>query len=329
MRCAPLIYLAGIFLSTGLIGCQRNYSVPYLYDEGLVWNTAYHINYQSEQPLTDSILAIFKEIDLSLSPFNPESVVSKINDNRSDSVNGHFQKVFNESLKINEISEGAFDPTLAPLIRAWGFGQGHEVSQDTLKIDSLLRITGISKCSIKNSKLIKENPSVEFNFSAIAKGYGVDQVAALLERHGIENYLIEIGGEIRAHGVNPSGEIWKIGIDSPEDKSDPGNPVMAIKLRDCGLATSGNYRNYHLGKEGKFGHTISAKTGRPVQTDIISATVIAPECMTADALATTCMTLGSEDAIKLCNRLKVGAFLILQDMQTISNAYFPPTESLR
>lgn len=292
------------------------------YEEGIAWNTLYHITYESDIDLRDSILIIFNGIDSSLSPFNERSVVSKINSNISDSVDIHFIKVFQESLKINRESEGAFDPTLAPIIRAWGFGQGHVVSNDTLRLDSLLQITGIHKTQLADNRIIKENPEIEFNFSALAKGYGVDCIADMLERNGVRNYLVEVGGEIRASGHNPSGSLWKIGIDYPSSDSTKGAIIRNIRIENSAVATSGNYRNFHEQDNRRFGHTISPVDGRPAETDVISATVIAPECMEADAIATSCMVLGSEKALNLCTRLRVGVMLIKSDMSVVVNPAF-------
>ena len=294
----------------------------YRYEEGMVWNTLYHIKYQSAEPLGDSILAVLNEIDLSLSPFNENSVISKINVNVSDSADPHFVKVYNESRRINRATGGEFDPTLAPLIRAWGFGQGHSVSADTLRIDSLLQLVGITKTRLQGSKIIKDNPQIEFNFSALAKGYGVDCMAEMMERNGVENYLIEIGGEIRSAGVNQSGDKWSVGINRPEVGAGLAEIVMNVYLNDAAVATSGNYRNYQEEGSKRFGHTISSATGRPIETDVISATVISPRCMEADAIATSCMVLGSSKALTLCDSLKLGCLLILKDMSTKENDRF-------
>lgn len=325
-RLSGFALLLTIFSAALISGCSGG-TKDYRREEGMVWNTVYHITYQSDKDLNDSILEIFNQIDRSLSPFNPSSTISKINDNRTETIDRHLAAVYKESVRIHKESGGVFDPTLAPLIRAWGFGQGHEVSTDTLRIDSLLRIVGIDKTELHGFTLVKADPAIEFNFSAIAKGYGVDCVAEMLQRNGVENYLVEIGGEIRAKGINPSGKPWKIGIDKPVEDSKQGDIVLAADLTDCAMATSGNYRNFHQGNGSKFGHTISPVTGRPVASDVISATVVAPTCMEADALATCCMALGSQEALVLCNRLKVGVLLILSDMSTQTNAHFPKISS--
>lgn len=301
-------------------GCSH--TAPYRHEDGMAWNTLYHITYQCEEDLGDSIILVLNEIDRSLSPFNDGSVVARINRNLSDSVDSHFTRVYEESRRINRESEGAFDPTLAPIIRAWGFGEGHKVSADTLRLDSLLQLVGIARTEISGTRLIKENPAIEFNFSALAKGYGVDCIAEMLRNNGVANYLVEVGGEIRLAGVNESGKPWTVGIDRPEFDSKPGETVEKISLSEGAIATSGNYRNFHEKEGGRFGHTISPVTGRPVESDVISATVIAPTCMEADALATCCMVVGSEAALNLCTRLRAAVMLIKADMEVVSNPAF-------
>lgn len=313
------ILMAGL-LAAALSSCNRG--PAFRQEQGIVWNTIYHISYESEQDLSDSIISVFNEIDASLSPFNGNSTVTKINENKTTDVDVHFRAVYEESLNVNRETEGAFDPTLAPLIRAWGFGQGHEVSPDTLRLDSLLQITGIGKTRLTDAGLIKEDPRMEFNFSALAKGYGVDCVARMLERNGVANYLVEVGGEIRCGGHNPDGRLWTVGIDRPEAGAAYGETVLTVSVTDAAIATSGNYRNYQESGGRRFGHTISPTSGRPVETDVISATVIAPGCMEADALATSCMVVGSEAALSLCSRLGVAVMLVKADMEVVTNPDF-------
>lgn len=320
MKFSFLHIFSGLLFGAVLISC--NGSPSYRYEEGMAWNTVYHITYRSSIDLSDSVRAVFKDIDYSLSPFNGESLVSRVNSNLSDSVDGHFIAVYQESLAVNRASGGAFDPTLAPLIRAWGFGQGHEVSADTLRLDSLLQFVGIQKTCLDGLRLVKEDPRIEFNFSALAKGYGVDCIADMLERNGVDDYLVEVGGEIRVAGCNPSGSFWNIGIDRPVSESNPGDIVSSVQLREGAMATSGNYRNFHESGGRRFGHTISPATGRPVMSDVLSATVVAPTCLEADALATACMVVGSEEALNLCSRLRVGVMLVLSDFSVVDNPAF-------
>lgn len=218
------------------------------------------------------------------------------------------------SLKINRLSEGVFDPTLGPLITAWGFGKGHRATRDTLRLDSLLAITGINRTRIENGLLLKEDARIEFNFSAIAKGYGCDRVAEMLMRNGVTNFMVEIGGEIRCGGKSPSGGRWRISVDRPLLADSVVHESQCIlELAGGGLATSGNYRNYRREGGRVLGHTISPVTGRPVETDVLSASVVAPTAMEADALATALMALGSERAKRLVVDEGYGALLVLAD----------------
>lgn len=282
--------------------------------EGLIWNTEYHITYESEQNLEDNIVSTLDRIGKSLSVFNENSLVSKVNLQDTTEVDTDFIRVYVMSRKINKLTGGAFDPTLSPIIKAWGFGKGHTPTNDTARLDSLLSITGIDKTRLSQDKLIKERSGIEFNFSAIAKGYGCDAIGEMFESKGVKNYLIEIGGEILAKGNNQEGTKWRISVDSPfAEDATQHKSIQIISFTDMGMATSGNYRNYYMNGTERVGHTISSKTGRPVQTDIASATVIAPTAMEADALATSFMTMTSSDAKSLSSKLKLPVLLILTD----------------
>lgn len=311
-----------IIIGVSLGNCTGN-KKRYLYEEGMVWNTLYHITYESDVDLADSIFHCFNTIDNSLSPFNAESTVSRVNKNITDTVDSNFITVYNESLRINTASEGAFDPTLGPVIKAWGFGQGHTISSDTSRVDSLMSFVGISKTELSDNRLIKSDPRTEFNFSALAKGYGVDRIAEMFLANGVENFLIEIGGEIRTSGHNSKGNKWSIGIDRPDQESTAGETVITIYVNDASVATSGNYRNYHTSANNQtFGHTISPITGKPVATEVISATVITDQCITADAIATACMVMGKDKSITLCSQMKVGVILIFNDFSIYTNDIF-------
>lgn len=281
---------------------------------GLVWNTEFHITYRHSETLDDSITRVLDEVGRSLSVFDPNSLVSKVNKADSMQVDRHFIKVYEMSCLVNRLSRGLFDPTISPLIDAWGFGHGHIPTADTLRIDSILKFTGLEKTRLRNGIIYKADSRLAFNFSAIAKGYGCDAIGQMLRRNGVNDFLIEIGGEILMSGISPDHGKWKVGIDRPVVGShSPGKDMQAvISLTDMGMATSGNYRNFHIEKGRNFGHTILPSTGRPVQTDIRSATVAAPSAMEADALATACMALGSSEAEKMINSLGYPAMFILR-----------------
>ncbi len=283
--------------------------------EGLIWNTSYHVTFNGAESLGDSITATLQRTGKSLSCFDSTSLVSRVNMQDSTPVNTDFIRVYVMSRRINKITGGAFDPTLSPLITAWGFGEGHTPTADTLRIDSLLKITGISRTRLFNDALIKDNPGIEFNFSAIAKGYGCDAIGEMFERNGVENYLIEIGGEILAKGHNPENGNWKISVDKPVYGKKAADHISqaVIAFSDMGMATSGNYRNTQSNGSTTYGHTISYKTGRPIQTNIISATVLSKTAMEADGFATAFMAMEKEEAVKLIERLDIPVMLIFND----------------
>lgn len=295
----------------------------YRFDEGMVWHTTYHITYKSDKELSDSVLAVLREVGASLNVFDPASLASRVNVADSVAINEDYRTVYEMSRRINKETDGAFDPTLGPLITAWGFGKGHKATSDTLRLDSLLAITGIERTHISGDMIIKGDRRIEFNFSAIAKGYGCDRVAAMLERNGVKDYLVEIGGEIRCAGISPSGGDWKISIDRPVTTDRINHTSQCVvAFSGKGMATSGNYRNFHESGGERYGHTISSRTGRPVRTDVLSATVIAPTAMEADALATSMMALGSEKAMSLASKRCLPAMLILADSTVLVTPQF-------
>lgn len=271
---------------------------------GIVWNTEYHITYLSDKDLSDSIDATFRRVELSVSPFNKASLVTAINEGRTDTLDAALTTLYLKSLAINKESGGAFDPTLSPLINAWGFGYKSGNTPSDVQIDSMLQFVGIAKTSLRGNRLSKSDPRTTFNFSAIAKGYGCDEIGRMLERNGVEHYLVEVGGEIVARGRNPQGEKWHVSVDKPIlSDGVVHESADVVSVTGCGIATSGNYRNFKTDSLGNhYAHIISAVDGRPSRTDILSATVIAPDCMTADAFATTLMVLGLEKSKRLLSR---------------------------
>ena len=311
-RCFLPLSALVVAASSLLSSCLGN---SYRREEGMIWNTTYRITYNGPAELADSILPVLNDVGASLNVFDKNSLVSRVNASDSAEIDSHFSRVYAESRIVNNASEGMFDPTLSPLITAWGFGIGHEVTADTLAIDSILNFVGIGKTHLKGDWLVKDDPRIQFNFSAVAKGYGCDAVAAMFRRNGVNDYLVEIGGEIALGGMSPKGGAWRISIDKPieTDSTEIHDAVLVVEATDCGIATSGNYRNFR--KEGgkTLGHTISPVTGRPVTTDVVSATVVANTCMEADAAATACMALGSERAQAMLQTLKMEGMLIMAD----------------
>lgn len=293
--------------------------------DGAVWNTTYHISYRSERDLHDSIVAVMKQVEVSLSPFSKVSLVSRINSGEDVVTDSLFRRIFHASQTVSHNSGGLFDPTVAPLVNLWGFGYrqtGVEPSRST--VDSLLPLVGIGRCSIiSDGRVVKCHPSTEFNFSAITKGYGCDMVGEMLLRNGVEDYMVEIGGEIAVAGHSPRGSEWRIMVDAPVDCDTAvvHERLTVIEVTSCGVATSGNYRNYRQTAQGRVWHTVSPLTGYPAETDLLSATVKAPTCMEADAYATACMAMDSRAALWMIEKVDgVEALLVTRDtILTTSN----------
>lgn len=257
------LWLAFLILATIWILARRNQQTSYYSIKGLVFGTVYKITYEHEGDLKPEIEAELQRFDNSLSPFNDSSVISRVNRNEELVTDSFFQNCFNRSMEISRETKGAFDITVAPLANAWGFGFKKGAFPDSLMIDSLLQITGYEKVNLENGEVIKQDPRIMLSCSAVAKGYSVDVVARLLDRKGIKNYMVDIGGEVVVKGKNPSNNLWRIGINKPVDDSLAINQDLQtiLEISDLGLATSGNYRNYYYKDGKKYAHTIDRRTG--------------------------------------------------------------------
>jgi thiamine biosynthesis lipoprotein len=310
-----------IFLIGALFFFVKNQTAkeeaPFQRDEGTIFGTIYHITYRSSDNLQQEILGELRKFDASLSMFNTESVITRVN--RGDStvvLDPWFIHVFEKGREVSRATGGAFDMTVAPLVNAWGFGFKKSDSVTDAMIDSIREFVGYDKVQLVDGRIVKSDPRLMLDASAIAKGYACDVVAQFLASRGIKDYMVEIGGEVMTEGYNPSGKEWRIGINKPiEDASASTGEIEAVvKLHDQGMATSGNYRNFYY-KDGKrFAHTIDPKTGYPVEHTLLSATVIAKDCMTADAYATAFMVMGLERSIALADSIPgLDAFFIYSD----------------
>lgn len=303
-------------------------------NSGAVWATQYNITYYSDRDLSDSIQEIFRRVEMSLSPFNPQSLISRVNRNETDSVDALISRVTAISQEINRASHGAFDPTVSPLVNLWGFGYtGHPAdgklpSPTQAQIDSALSAVGIADCRISGGRISKKSPATTFNFSAVTKGLGCDLMGEMLRRNGCTDYMVEIGGEMALSGRNPRGGLWRVQIDAPvPDDIGMHRSLCVAEFTDCGIATSGNYRNFLTDTAGvRRGHTISPVTGRPVQTSLVSVTVVAPDCAEADAIATACMASEPAAAEALVRgRKDVRALLVtaIADSLKLTSVRFP------
>lgn len=284
--------------------------------EGAVFGTFYHITYCNSEQLDEGIKTELDKVNQSLSMFEKESTISRINNNSSMDTDSMFVRVFSLAKQISSQTNGAFDITVAPLVNLWGFGFKNmdNVTEDA--VDNLLQYVGIDGVNLVNGKIVKAHPETMLDCSAIAKGYGVDVVSEYLESQGVKHYMVEIGGEVRVRGNNPRGDKWTIGVTRPDDDSlSVKNEIEEIlQVKDISMATSGNYRNFYMKDGKKYAHTIDPRTGRPVQHNILSSTVLAKDCATADAYATSFMVLGLEEAQKVLDKHpELMAFFIYND----------------
>ncbi len=305
---------------------QRN--TPFQKDEGMVFGTIYHITYQSDTNYQKEIEAELQKVDNSLSPFNKTSIISRINRNEKVKVDEMFSEVFQLAEKISGDTDGAFDITVAPMVNAWGFGfkTGNPPTRQT--IDSLRAIVGFHTVSLQDGYVIKKNPKTMLDCSAIAKGYGTDVVARFLKKKGVQNFMVEIGGEIVVNGNNEKLQPWRIGINKPTDDSLNTSQAIqdVVSVSNIAMATSGNYRNFYYKNGKKYAHTIDPKTGYPVQHNILSATVFADDCATADAYATSFMVLGLDGAKKILERHpELCAYLIYSDQKGSNQIWYSPS----
>lgn len=300
-----------------IISWGDNAAATYRNEKGLIFGTMFSITYEHDKSLRTEIDKELERFDASLSMFNDSSIISRINRNEDITADSLFTKVFRQAMRISEATNGSLDITVAPLVNAWGFGFTENISPTSDKIDSLLQIVGWQKVQLTNEgKVIKEDPRIMLDCSAIAKGYAVDVIAALLKSKGVQNYMVDIGGEVNVAGVNPSGGMWRIGINKPEDDPLSRNQSLQsiLEVSGVGIATSGNYRNFYYKEGMKYAHTIDPKTGYPVQHSILSSTVIAKDCMTADAYSTAFMVMGLEKAKALVeSHPEIEAYFIFSD----------------
>jgi thiamine biosynthesis lipoprotein len=310
-----IIIFAVAFAGCLLFSCKK----PYIRHEGLTQGTYYQVTYEIPDSVSyeSEIIQLLHDFSASLSIYDPNSLISRINQNDPEAVvDEYFRAVFNKSAEVNKASDGVFDITVAPLVNLWGFGfMSDKPDMDPKKVDSLLQYVGMDKIRIEGDKVVKDLPGVMLDMNAIAKGYAVDVVANFLKQKGCRNYLVNIGGECAAQGKNASGNAWQVAIERPVDGGAYGESFQAIvPLKNRGVATSGNYRRFFEIDGMKYAHTIDVKTGYPVRHNLLSVTIIADDCMTADAWATACMASGLEKSSELLGQHpELDAFFIYSD----------------
>lgn len=315
--------MAILVLIVAALMYQSGSTPDYVKNQGKIHGTFYTATYQHPEgeDLQPKIEAQMKIFELSLSTYNPQSIISRINNNEAGvELDDFFVTVYDKALEVSEKTNGAFDMTVGPLVKAWGFGYG---ASDTFKlpdIEKIMPYIGYKKVSKVGNTIVKQWPQTMLDASAIAKGYSSDVIAQLFEAEGCENYMIEIGGEVACKGLNPKGQKWHIGIDKPmEDVANLNSELQTIvSISGVGLATSGNYRQFHYRDGKRYAHTIDPRTGKPVEHNLLSATVIAPTCMQADAYATAFMVLGVDEALRICNSIdSMECYLIYSNEENI------------
>jgi len=287
---------------------------------GFTQGSTYSIVYDNKKKinpidLKQQVENILHDFDMSLSIYKDSSIISRINRNEEVVPDTFFVEVFKKSALISEMTGGAFDITVGPLVKAWGFGPDEHKNFKVEKLDSLLNLVGMDKVSLVNGRLVKSNPAIYLDVNAIAQGYSVDVVCRYFDHLGIKNYLVEIGGEVRAKGKKGSA-LWRIGIDKPEDNNmSPGQTLEGIiKITDQAVSTSGNYRKFYIEDGIKYSHEIDPKTGYPAKNTLLSATIVADDCAMADGLATAAMVMGKEKTIKFLQiHPEIQAYLIYSD----------------
>lgn len=285
--------------------------------DGVMLGTTLHITADvqgvSPQELYAAVMELDREAKASMSIFDPGSLLSRLNRNETDSVDRHIAFNLHLADSIGALSDGRYDVTVKPLVEAWGFAGRERVENPN--VDSILEFVGREKVHVEGGRLVKDDPRVQLDFNSVAKGYTVDLLAGLVEKYGAENYIVDIGGEVRCRGLNRQGRAWRIGVETPFDgnMSDGEYLQKRIQMTGGGLATSGNYRRFYLDGEGnKVAHTIDPRTGRSALSRLLSVTVAAPTCAEADALGTMFLAMGADDALAAVERMPgVKAYFIL------------------
>jgi FAD:protein FMN transferase len=316
------LLLPALLVLATLMGCQRRESMEPIRLQGETQGTYYAVTYfdslnRNFLPQIDSIL---HAIDISVSVYNKESLISRLNNNETDSVDLIFTENLRIASEVSEASGGAFDCTIGRLIEAWGWGFSKRNEIIPALIDSLRNIAGYNRVTIQNGRLVKEDPAIMINFNAIAQGYTSDLIARFLHAQGIRHFLVDVGGELVASGTKPGGVLWTIGIELPtEDNTVPEDlnerPTRAVlTITDKGVATSGNYRKFYVENGVKYSHTIDPSTGYPVKHSLLSATVVACNATMADAWATAFMVMGLDKAIVMLEKHpELQAYFIYSD----------------
>jgi thiamine biosynthesis lipoprotein len=316
-----LAFFGMLLLITACTNLPGTKEKKYMSIKGLTQGTTYMVKYSTEDSTNyhPHIKMILSDIDSSMSTYKENSIISRINQNDpSVRVDQYFRDVYQTARRVSGMTNGAFDITVAPLVNAWGFGFTEKKELDSAKVDSLLDFVGYKTIRLEDARVYKDKDATMIDMSAIAQGYAVDVIGEFLEKKDVEDYLVEIGGEVRTRGENPDGEVWRIGIDKPLDSSSFGQRELQaiVSLEDQCIATSGNYRQFYVEDGVKYSHTINPRTGYPVEHNLLSVSVFADKCVFADALATAFMVMGMKKSKEfLKDHQSLGAYFIYSDKE--------------
>ncbi|MFI3242302.1 MAG: FAD:protein FMN transferase [Alphaproteobacteria bacterium] len=286
--------------------------------QGFVFGTYYNIKLETRKNLLSEVEKVFDEVNNTMSVFKTESEINKLNNNLQIDASPELLSILTASEQVYNESNGAFDVSIGELVELWGFGKNREKDTPTEKqIEEVLSYSGFDKVKIKDNIVIKDDIRLKINLSAIAKGYAVDKVAEILDNNRVKNYLIDIGGEIKASGLKKN-KPWRIGLANPLN---PSENKMTFELNNTAIATSGDYQNFHIKDGVKYSHTIDTATGKPVLSNLVSVSVVNDSCMMADAYATAIMAMGYSKGIDFAKRLNLKVILIKNDGNVFSSLY--------
>ncbi|RPH28878.1 MAG: FAD:protein FMN transferase [Bacteroidales bacterium] len=321
-------HLACLLLVSILFSCNpKKEMITY---EGFTQGTTFSIKYfasvDSVFILNKGIDSIFSEINHTASTYDKNSIISKVNSNQDIELNYDFIKLFNKSIEVSDSTNGCFDITVGDLVRKWGFGFKNNKMPTEFQVDSLMKSVGYKNLSINNNRLVKKLPETKIDFNAIAQGYTVDLVAEYFLNNNCTNFIVEIGGEVRANGSKQVDNPWIVGIEKPAPTDSSTQAIqLKIELNNKSISTSGNYRKYFVKDGVKYSHTIDPKTGYPVHHSLLSVSIIADDCTTADAYATAFMVMGIDRAKEfLKDHPKIEAYFIYVDSANNNKVYYTP-----
>ena len=318
MKKKSLVALFLFALAVFMLVYTPEKSAEYQHRDGFTFGTVYSVTYSNPEnkDLSEQISNALKAVDNSLSMFNKQSTIAKVNNNQHVVLDSLFLVVWDKGQYVSRCTDGAFDMTVAPLVDLWGFGLKNREAVTDAAVDSIRQYVGYEMIELVDGELQKAYPEIRIDAGAIAKGFACDVVADTLEAYGCTDFCVEIGGELVVKGRNPKGVNWHIAINKPVEDSTCVNSEIqeVVELTNCGMATSGNYRNYYELGGKKYSHTIDPRTGYPVRHNLLSTTIVASDCITADAWATACMVAGLETAKEwINNRSDIKGYLIYEE----------------